>query len=190
MRQMRPQGVPYIWKGSFLGWFVGFDVPEQEIFVLRWLLWSAQYKIFFFLTLHNFTSFVRIFLSCIPNHGIQGQIDPGSVSASKNLSISKPKKCFSALESMIGDVHISGSGVKKTQKAPDSGSGSATLTKTRIWIRIRVVKPMRIHNTGCNKPEGLGGLSGVPYWIRIRIHIDLKCWIRIRVDTYADPQHW
>jgi hypothetical protein len=29
------------------GWFVGLVVPVQEIFVLPWLLLSAQYKIFF-----------------------------------------------------------------------------------------------------------------------------------------------
>jgi hypothetical protein len=34
-------------KGSFHGWFVGLVVPVQEIFVLSWLLYSAQYKIFF-----------------------------------------------------------------------------------------------------------------------------------------------
>ncbi len=32
----------------------------KEIFVLPWLLWSAQYKIFFFLTVHCFNSFVPI----------------------------------------------------------------------------------------------------------------------------------
>jgi hypothetical protein len=33
-------------KGSFLGGFVGLE-PVQEIFILPWLLWSAQYKYFF-----------------------------------------------------------------------------------------------------------------------------------------------
>jgi hypothetical protein len=40
--------------GSFLSWFVGLVVPVQEVFVLHWLLWSAQYKIFYFLTVHYF----------------------------------------------------------------------------------------------------------------------------------------
>jgi len=26
-------------------------------------------------------------------------------------------------------------------------------------------------------------------WIRIRIHIDLKCWIRIRIEINTDPKH-
>jgi len=26
-------------------------------------------------------------------------------------------------------------------------------------------------------------------WIRIRIRIGEKCWIRIRIETYADPKH-
>jgi hypothetical protein len=33
---------------SFLGWYVGLVVAVQDIFVPLWLLWSAQYKIFFF----------------------------------------------------------------------------------------------------------------------------------------------
>ncbi len=37
----------YKWKRSFLGWFFGLVMPVQEIFVLPWLLLSAQYKIFF-----------------------------------------------------------------------------------------------------------------------------------------------
>ncbi len=37
----------YIWKGSFLGWFVGLGVPVQEIFVLPCQLYTAQYKIYF-----------------------------------------------------------------------------------------------------------------------------------------------
>ncbi len=49
-----------IWKGSFRDWFVGLVVPVQEIFVLPWLLLLAQYKMFFFLTAHSFTSFVPI----------------------------------------------------------------------------------------------------------------------------------
>ncbi len=36
----------YKWKRSFLGWFVGLVVPEQEISVQAWLL-SPQYKMFF-----------------------------------------------------------------------------------------------------------------------------------------------
>jgi hypothetical protein len=35
-------------------------VPVQKIFILPWLLWSAQYKIFFFLTVHYFNLFVPI----------------------------------------------------------------------------------------------------------------------------------
>ncbi len=34
-------------KGSFLCWFVGLGIPVQEIFVMPWLLLSAQCKIFF-----------------------------------------------------------------------------------------------------------------------------------------------
>jgi hypothetical protein len=34
----------YKCKKSFLGWFVGLDVTVQEIFVLSWLLYSAQNK--------------------------------------------------------------------------------------------------------------------------------------------------
>ncbi len=45
---------------SILGWFIGFVVQVQEIFVLPWLLLSAQSKIFFFLTVHCFNSFVPI----------------------------------------------------------------------------------------------------------------------------------
>jgi hypothetical protein len=37
---------------------------------------------------------------------IKGQKDPGSGSASKNLSIFNPKNCFSALGNMIWDVHL------------------------------------------------------------------------------------
>ncbi len=35
-------------------------MPVQEIFVLPWLLWSALYKIFFFVAVHYFKSFVPI----------------------------------------------------------------------------------------------------------------------------------
>ncbi len=42
-------------KGSFLGWFIGLAVPVQGIFILPWLLQSAQYTIFFSpRTLFNF----------------------------------------------------------------------------------------------------------------------------------------
>ncbi len=34
-------------EGSFLDWFIGLIVPEQDIFVLPWLVKSDQYKIFF-----------------------------------------------------------------------------------------------------------------------------------------------
>jgi hypothetical protein len=37
----------YKWRLSFLGWFARIVVPVWEIFILPWLLWSAQYKIFF-----------------------------------------------------------------------------------------------------------------------------------------------
>jgi hypothetical protein len=36
------------------GWFVGLVVPVQEIFILLWLLWSTQYKKYFFLTINYF----------------------------------------------------------------------------------------------------------------------------------------
>jgi hypothetical protein len=32
---------------SFLGWFVGLVVPVQQIVVPPWLLYSAQFKIFY-----------------------------------------------------------------------------------------------------------------------------------------------
>ncbi len=35
-------------------------MPVQEIFALPWLLYSAQYKIFIFLAVHYFKSFVPI----------------------------------------------------------------------------------------------------------------------------------
>ncbi len=48
-----------IWKGLFLGWFVGLSMPVQETFILPWLLWSAQYKIFF-PTIHYFNLYVPV----------------------------------------------------------------------------------------------------------------------------------
>jgi hypothetical protein len=50
-------------RGSFLVWFVGLFVPVQETFILPWLLWSAQYKIFI-LT-------VRYFNLCAPPNAQQ-----------------------------------------------------------------------------------------------------------------------
>ncbi len=35
-------------------------MPVQETFILPWLLWSAQYKIWFFLTVHYFNFCVPI----------------------------------------------------------------------------------------------------------------------------------
>jgi hypothetical protein len=35
-------------------------MPVQETFILPWLLWSAQYKIFFFLTEHYFNLCVPV----------------------------------------------------------------------------------------------------------------------------------
>ncbi len=68
-----------------------------------------------------------------PESQIQGQTEPGSGSASKNLSIFHPKNCFLALGKIIWDVHpgsrffpIPDPGVKK---ALDPGSGSATLVR-------------------------------------------------------------
>ncbi len=50
----------YIWTGSLLGWFAGLVMPVQEIFVLPWLLQSAQYKIFlsspYTISIHLFPS--------------------------------------------------------------------------------------------------------------------------------------
>jgi hypothetical protein len=31
---------------------------------------------------------------------------------------------------------------------------------------------------------------GLAHWIRTWIHIEIKSWIRIRIETNADPQHW
>jgi hypothetical protein len=74
-----------------------------------------------------------------------GQKVPGSGSASKNLIIFNPKNCFQALRNMIRDVHPDPGpdffpsrvqipdadpgpqGKKKTQKAPDPGSGTLVL---------------------------------------------------------------
>jgi hypothetical protein len=39
---------------------VGIVVPVLEIFVLPWLLYSDQYKIFFFLTVHYFNAIIPI----------------------------------------------------------------------------------------------------------------------------------
>jgi hypothetical protein len=47
-------------KGSFLGWFVGLVVHVEDIFILPWLLWSAQCKIVFFLIVHYFTFCVSV----------------------------------------------------------------------------------------------------------------------------------
>jgi hypothetical protein len=43
----------------FCGWFVGLVESVQEIFVPPWLIWSAQYKIFF-PPVHYFNFFVPI----------------------------------------------------------------------------------------------------------------------------------
>jgi hypothetical protein len=53
----------YKLKGSFLSWLVGLVVPVQEIFVLPWLLWSDQYKIFFSSPYHT----ISIHLSPSPS---------------------------------------------------------------------------------------------------------------------------
>ncbi len=37
----------YKCKWPYLGWIVGLVLPVQETFILHWLLWSVQYKIFF-----------------------------------------------------------------------------------------------------------------------------------------------
>jgi hypothetical protein len=59
-------------------------------------------------------------------------------SASKNLSILNPKNCFSALGKMIWDIHprsripdpdFTPDPGAKDKKAPDPGSGTATLVK-------------------------------------------------------------
>jgi hypothetical protein len=66
-----------------------------------------------------------------PRSGVKKIPDPGSESASKNLSIFNPKICFQALGKMIWDVHP-GSGFFPipdpwVKKAPEPGSESATL---------------------------------------------------------------
>ncbi len=50
----------YKWRLSFLGWFARLVVPVWEIFILPWLLWSAQSKIFFVLSVNFFTLRVPI----------------------------------------------------------------------------------------------------------------------------------
>ncbi len=52
----------YKWKGPFLGRFVWLLIPVLEVFVLLWLLLSAQYKIFCssLYIVHYFNSFVNI----------------------------------------------------------------------------------------------------------------------------------
>ncbi len=47
-------------NGDSKSTFFGLVVQTQEIFVLPWLLWPAQYKIYIFLTVNNFNSFVPI----------------------------------------------------------------------------------------------------------------------------------
>jgi hypothetical protein len=58
LRQLGTYGVKM--KGSFLAWLVRWAgrLPVQEIFILPWLLWSAQYKIFFFLNMPHFNFYV------------------------------------------------------------------------------------------------------------------------------------
>ncbi len=79
----------------------------------------------------------------IPDSGsrVKKILDPGSWSASKNLSIFYPKICFSALGNMIRDVY------------PGSGSLFFTYPKSRIQEskRHRIPKPgSRIRNI--NRP--------------------------------------
>ncbi len=50
-------------KESFLGWFVGLVVPFQETFILPWLLWSAQYKIWF-----SSPYTISIYVSSLPSN--------------------------------------------------------------------------------------------------------------------------
>jgi hypothetical protein len=62
--QMETYGVQI--KGircSFLICFVGLVLLVQEIFILPWLLWSAQYNIFFFLTKYTILIFMCSHLS-------------------------------------------------------------------------------------------------------------------------------
>jgi hypothetical protein len=83
---------------------------------------------------NEFWQIPKVFLrirDVYPGSQIQGQKEPGSGSASKNLSFCNPKNCFHALRKIIWDVYpgsgffpIPDPGVKI---ALDTGSGSTTL---------------------------------------------------------------
>jgi hypothetical protein len=47
----------------------------------------------------------------------------------------------------------------------------------------------RIQGSKKAPDPGSATLIRMRIWIRIRIHIDLKCWIRIHIENYADPKH-
>jgi hypothetical protein len=63
---------------------------------------------------------------------------------------------------------------------PGSGSGAVILL-----LRIQEPYVKNLKKFQKKVPSGSAWAS----WIRIRIRIEIKSWIRIRVETNADPQH-
>ncbi len=59
------------------------------------------------------------------------------------------------------------------------------------WSQHALMPSQQHYNSLNTLKTAAGGFSSATLiwiWIRIRIHI--KCWIRICIDTIADPQHW
>ncbi len=49
---------------------------------------------------------------------------------------------------------------------------------------------MKSHKKKIFSLQGVNSWLWIQTWIPIRIRIEEKCWIRIRIETYADPIHW
>jgi hypothetical protein len=91
--------------------------------------------------------------------------DPGSGSASNNLSILSPKNCFQALKkndlgcsSRIRIFSMAGSRIQAS-KAPDPVSGSAALCKMRDFFPFLARSPCEVAAYFCDIPMHLPFLT-------------------------------
>ncbi len=148
----------YIWKGSFLGWFVGLVVPVQEIFCPALAALVSPVQKYFFLT----TPYT-IYFNCIQRPAAGQAVVPQRLSL--NMCLWSVHYCFYTYKFYRNQPAYKIVSTKTTciltlfLFSMQGGEGR----RLRIWRRLfrsrRVIYARRLTEAGVLKKLGLAGLA-------------------------------